>query len=252
MSMSSWLLSLGALLLVAASLALPVRSVRPRPSQRRVTWLKGLAALRVILGTTLALVACSAARDAAAHTPDAVRWALTLAAGAAVLVLIINAAAGLWLLSPFVGADLGLQVMAARTRGTIRGYGWARLEVMTPAGWMAHVPYASVLLRPLVVCSDEGPRMAEVTLRRERWGDDGLRYLRQLAVLCPFRDASLPISVTQRGRAATVRLGLAQRATLERVQRHFELALARQGASAAYSRGGSSLDRFPSSERLNT
>jgi hypothetical protein len=231
MAMMTWWLGIGAALLALSSLALPARSSQPKPSQRRIAWIKGLAALRALVSTMLASIAFAAVHDAVAGASDAVRWTMTLAAGACLLAVILNAFAGLWLLSPFVGADLGLEVIASSMRGTIRGYGWARLEVTTPAGWTAHLPYASLALRPFVVCRHDGPRVAEVTLRREHWHPSELQYLQQLAVLSPYRDPSVPVTVLRRGRVATVRFGLAQRATRESAQRHLERGLSSSESS---------------------
>lgn len=223
----TWTFACAALLLVASRLALPARSVQPRPSQRRVGWIKGLAALRSIVSMILASLAFSTVLDAAASASEAVRWTITLAAGGCLLAVILNAVAGLWLLSPFVGADLGLEVIASGVRGTIRGYGWARLEVTSRAGWAAHVLYASVAVRPFIICRHNESRVVELTLRRDRWQDDELQYLRQVAVLSPYRDPSIPVSVSRLERVATVRLGLAQGATQERMQRRLERALSR-------------------------
>jgi hypothetical protein len=222
-----WALCIGALLSAASSLVFPARSVRPRRAARWLGWVKGLAALRSIVSTIVASLAFSTAVETAASAPDAVRWTMTLAAGGCLLAIILNALAGLWLLSPFVGADLGLEVTASGLRGTISGYGWARLEVTTHAGQTAHVPYAWVAARPFIVRREDGPRVVQLTLRRERWDDDELQHLREVAVLSPYRDPSVPVSVSRRERVATVRLALAQGATREGVQRHLERARAR-------------------------
>ncbi|HTV24704.1 MAG TPA: hypothetical protein VMG12_38695 [Polyangiaceae bacterium] len=226
--MLPWLLGVGLALLVVSSLAVPARAHPPRPSQRRIAWLKAIAALRAVLVATLALVTFAAVHAAVAALSDAARWIITLAVGAGVLAVVLNAAAALWLLSRFVGADLGLEVIAANQRGILSGYGWACLEVTTDAGWTSHLPYAAVAMRPFSVCRHDGPRLVELTLRRPRWREDDLQYLRQVAVLSPFRDPSLPVSVSHRARVATVRLGLAQRATHDAALRHLERALARR------------------------
>lgn len=228
----TWALCIGALLIVASNFVFPARSVQPRWSARRCGWVKGLAALRSMVSTIVAALAFSTVIDTAASAPDAVRWTMTLAAGGCLLAIILNALAGLWLLSPFVGADLGLEVTASGLRGTICGYGWARLEVATRAGRTAHVPYALIAVRPFIVRREDGPRVVQLTLRRESWDDDELQHLRQVAVLSPYRDPSFPVSVSRRERVATVRLGLAQGATQETVQRHLERARARLRESA--------------------
>lgn len=223
----TWALCVGGLLVAASSLALPARSVQPRPSQRRIGWTKGLAALRAIASTVLASLAFSTLVDMAAGASDAVRWTVTLAAGVCLLAFVLNALACLWLLSPLVGADLGLEVTTSGLHGTICAYGWARLEVTTHAGWAAHLPYALIAVRPFIVRRQDGPRVVQLTLRRAHWADDELQDLRQATILSPYRDPSFPVSVRRRERVATVRLGLARGATQERMQRHLERACAR-------------------------
>lgn len=224
----TWASCIGALLLLASLLALPARFAQPRPSQRRIAWLKGVVALRSVVGTTLAALAFSTVVDIAARASDPVRWTITLVAGGFLLAITLNTLACLWLLSPIVGADLGLAVTAAGQRGTICGYGWARLRLTTHAGWVAHLPYAAIAVRPFIVRGRDGPRVVELTLRREHWDDDELQYLRQVAVLSPYRDPSVPVRVSRRDRVATVRLGLAPGVTRERMQHHLERARTRQ------------------------
>ena len=232
MATMTWATCIGALVFAVSSLALPARSVEPRPSKRRIGWIKGLAALRAIVSMMVASFAFSAVVETAARASDAVVWTTTLAAGGCLLAFTLNTLACLWLLSPFVGADLGLEITASGLSGTIRGYGWACLEVTTHAGWAAHLPYASIAIRPFVVRRQDGPRVVRLTLHREHWDDDELQYLRQVAVLSPYRDPSLPVSAWRREGVVTVRLGLAQGVTQERMQRHLEQAHAhlRNGA----------------------
>jgi hypothetical protein len=220
-----WVFGAGILLLAAATLAIPARSVQVRPSKRRIQWIKGLAALRAVVSSVLAFLAAWAVLDTSAGA--SMRWTLTFAAACGVLMVVFNALVAVWLLSPFVGADPGLDVVASGLRGTIRGYGWSRLEVTTHAGWTAHLPYATIVLRPLIICRHDGPQPIELRFRNERWGDAELQFLHQAAVLSPYRDPSVPVSVSRRARVATVRLGLAQRATQQRMRIHLEGALAR-------------------------
>jgi hypothetical protein len=228
-----WAFGVGAVLVVASSIALRT-SVQPTPSRRRIAWIKRLVALRSIASTVLGLLVFSAVLEAVASASDAVRWMLTFAAGGGLLAVVLNTLAALWLLSPFLGADLGLDVVASGLRGTIHGYGWARLELTTHAGWTALLPYASIAVRPFSVCRQDGPRMVELTLRRDQWHEHELQWLRQVAVFSPYRDPSISVSVSCRARVATVRLGLAQRATQERMQQYLERAVVhlRQPAEA--------------------
>lgn len=222
-----WVFDAGILILAAASLAIPARTVHPRPNRRRIRRVKALAALRALVSSILAVLASWAILDATARAADAVRWTLTLAAACHVLTVVFNGLVALWLLSPFVGADPGLEVVSLRLRGTIRGYGWSRLEVTTHAGWTAHLPYSSIVLRPFIIRRHDGPRPVILTFQSESWGDSELQYLHQVAVLSPYRDPSVPVSVSRRADVATVRLGLAQRATRQRMRHHLEGALAR-------------------------
>lgn len=236
MSPILWAFDAGIILLAAVSLAIPARSLQARPSKRRIRWIQGLAALRAIVSSVLAFLAAWAVLDTVAGAAVAVRWAVTLAAGCCLLAIVLNGLVALWLLSPFVGANPGLEVVASGLRGTIRGYGWSRLEVTTHAGWTAHLPYSTIALRPFIICRHDGPRPVELTFRGERWGDDELRFLHQVAVLSPYRDPSVPVSVSHRARVATVRLGLAQRATQQRMRFQLERALARFRDIAALAR----------------
>lgn len=225
MQLLHWVIAGGVLLLFMRRAAMPAYD--PSQGPRHGSWLKVLAALRTILGAALALLAFRALLDATAGTADAMRWTATIAAGGAMLVIVLNALAGVWLLSPFVGADIGAEIDAAGSLGTIRGYGWSSIRVTTHTGWTAHLLFLSVALRPLIVHRQEGPQLVELKLPRDRWSDDELRYAHQLAVLSPYRDPSLPVRVSRRARNATVRFGLARRASRERAQRHLELSLAR-------------------------
>lgn len=221
----TWAIGVGAVLVVASSIAL--RTSVQQKSKRWIAWLKGLVALRSIASTLLGFCVFSAVLDAIASASDAVQWTVTLAAGGGLLAVVLNTLAGLWLLSHLVGADLGVEVVVSGLRGTIRSYGWARLELTTHAGWTAHLSYVSIAVRPFSVRRQDGPRMVELTLRRDHWDEKALQWLRQVAVLSPYRDPSISVSVSCRARAATLRLGLAQHVTQERMQHYLERALVR-------------------------
>jgi hypothetical protein len=227
MHLLPWAIGIGALLLLGLSPGVPARASEQRPSQRRSAWIKALGALRIVLGAALAMLAFRAVLDAAASAPVAVRWTASMAAGGALLLIVLNALVGLWLLSPFIGAGPGAEISAAGARGTLRGYGWFCLQLTTRAGWTAHLLYLSIAFRPLVLRRPDGPQLFELELRRDQWSDEELRHAQQLAVLSPYRDPSWPVSISRGMRVATLRFGLARRASRERAQRHLERALAR-------------------------
>jgi hypothetical protein len=225
-----------------ASRVAPQRPIHSAPSPRRVAWLKRLAALRLLLCVVLAFALVLQLVDGLGHLPPSVRWPLWLLTGFGIVACLVNAIAGLWLLSPFTGADPGCEVRAAGLRGTIRGYGWFRLAVSTPAGWLAHVPYWSLLYRPLIVRREDGARTVVLIFRRELWSSDEVSHLRQAAILCPYRDPSCPVRISRRASSVAVRIGLAAGASEERVRGLLEHALARHSeAEVAPEPAGSAL-----------
>jgi hypothetical protein len=164
--------------------------------------------------------------ERAAALPPPARWAAWLAAFAAVLFCFVNTVAGLWILSPFVGADLGMEVVAAGRRGRVSAYGLTRLDLLTPAGWSAHLPYWLVALRPLRSSPRGGPCWVELRLRQDHWSDEELRLLRQAAIFSPYRDITSTVTVTRQSQTVTIRLGLTARSPESRVRRQLDQALA--------------------------
>jgi hypothetical protein len=195
------------------------------PSARRVAGAKLLAVLRLIGCAALAFGLASLVADAASQLAPPLRWPIWLLAGSGSIAVLINWIAGLWLLSPWIGADPGREIQVSHLRGTIHGYGWFRLAIYTSAGWLAHIPYASFLFRPVLMRREDGARAVVLTFRREHWTPDQTRYLRQAAILCPYRDPSYPVTVSLRARTLEVRLGLALGASEERVRALLEHAI---------------------------
>jgi hypothetical protein len=188
--------------------------------------MKAVAAVRIVASATLAVLLLLPLLERADSLPPAARWAAWLAASAALLFCSVNATAGLWILSPFVGLDLGMEVVAAGRRGRISGYGLTRLEVSTHAGWSAHLPYWLVALRPLRTSPRGGPCWVELRLRQDHWSDTELRLIRQAAIFSPYRDITSAVTVRQQSQVVTIRLGLTARSAGVRVQRQLEQALA--------------------------
>jgi hypothetical protein len=188
MPTSSALFGMAIGLLFVAGIAMPARS-RPAPSGRwRVFWVKTLAGLRLVSSVLLVLLLVLPVIDRTVALPVPIRWSIWTLAGLCLFAVTVNAVAGLWVLSPFVGGEPGLEVVAAGRRGTIRSYGWFRLELETPSVWSAQLPYWSIACRPLVVRRSDRRRVVAIILRRERWSPDELRSVRQAAVLCPYSD----------------------------------------------------------------
>jgi hypothetical protein len=213
--------------------ALAVRgsqTTAPEQGRRRRAISKVAAAVRITAGAALLMLLLLPLLERAGALPAPARWAAWIAASAAVLLSLINAAAGLWILSPWVGVDLGMDVIAAGRRGTITGYGVTRLDISTQAGWSAHLPYWLVALRPLRTSPRTGPCWVELRLRHDHWSDGELRLLRQAAIFSPYRDLTASVSVTRRSQLVTIRLGLTARSPESRVQRQLEQALAEHRA----------------------
>jgi hypothetical protein len=217
-------------ILVSAMRATPHRWTEATPSSGRVAWMKRLAAWRLVLCVLLPLALVPELVDRAVHLAPPVHWSLWVLTGSGLFACLVNGIAGLWLLSPFTGADPGCEVPAGGLRGRIRGYGWFRLAVSTPAGWLAHVPYWSFLYRPLLVRREDGARMVVLTFRRERWSRDEFANLRQAAILCPYRDPLYPVKISRRLHSVEIRIGLAPGASEERVRGLLEHAVARRSA----------------------
>lgn len=206
------------------------QSTAPEQGRRRRAISKVVAAARIAASAALLMLLLVPLLERATGLPPPARWAAWLAASAAVLLCLINAAAGLWILSPFVGVDLGMNVVAAGRRGIITGYGVTRLEVSPREGWSAHLPYWLVALRPLRTSPRTGPCWVELKLRHDHWSDSELRLLRQAAIFSPYRDITSSVSVTRRSQLVTVRIGLTARSPESRVQRQLERALAEHRA----------------------
>jgi hypothetical protein len=226
----SWPVIVVAACFVLAHLALRSQSATSHRGQRRRAMIKAVAAIRIISSAALLLLLLLPLLERAAALPPPARWAAWLAASAALLFCFVNVTAGLWILSPFAEADLGMEVVAAGRRGRISAYGLTRLDVSTHMGWLAHLPYWLVALRPLRTAPRGGPCWVELRLRQDHWSDDELRLLRQAAIFSPYRDITSTVTVTRRSQIVTIRVGLTARSPEFRVQRQLEQALAEHRA----------------------
>jgi hypothetical protein len=211
---------------VLAQLALRSRSSLLAQGHRRRSMIKAVAAVRIISSAALVALLLFPLLERAAALPLPARWVTWLVAFVALLFCFVNAAAGIWILSPFVGADLGMEVVAAGRRGRISAYGLTRLELSTHAGWSAHLPYWLVALRPLRTSPRGGPCWVELRLRQDHWSDKELSLLRQAAIFSPYRDITSKVTVTCKSHLVTIRLGLTAGSLESPVQRQLEQALA--------------------------
>lgn len=211
---------------VLAHLALRSQSPHDNPGKSRHAVIKATAAVRIIASAALGMMLLVLLLERAEALSPPARWAAWLAAAAVLAFVCVNATAGLWILSPFVGVELGMKIVAAGRRGRIGAFGVTRLEVWTPGGWSAHLPYWLVALRPLRTSPRGGPCWVELRLRQEHWSDDELRLLRQAAIFSPYRDITSAVTLTRQSQIVTVRLGLTARSPEARVRRQLEQAIA--------------------------
>ncbi len=222
----SWPIAAVLACFVLAHLALHSRSAPAALGQRRRTVVKAISAVRIVASAALVMLLLSSSLELAATLPPPARWAAWLAAAVALVLCLVNITAGLWVLSPFVGVELGMDVVAAGRRGRISAFGVTRLEVSTHLGWSAHLPYWLVALRPLRTSPRGGPCWVELRLRQEHWSDNELRLLRQAAIFSPYRDITSTVTLTRQSQVVTVRFGLTARGPEARVQRQLEQTIA--------------------------
>jgi uncharacterized membrane protein YhdT len=194
---------------------------RKRPARARV-----LAAVRLSLLLLAGWLVLSQLVASSRGLSPVVQWSSWIAGALFALPLVVNSLAGLWLVSPLVGAGLGDTVVACGQPGRIAGYGLARLELETETGWTAHLLYLAVAFRPLLVSPQGGAPITELTFTKVSWTHEELSCLREAAILAPFRDLSLPVTVSQQENVVRVRLALVRPQAQEPMRRLLESALA--------------------------
>lgn len=200
-----------------------------RPGAARVNqpWsIKGAAAVQLVCAFALAMSALPRVLGSTLSLPEPMRVAVGGLTLCGVILVGANTVCGLWLLSPLARIDPGMQVNVAGRRGVVAGYGWMRLQLATRAGWSVYVPYVSIALRPLGARRRIGGQVVELSLRRDHWSDEELRFLRQAIVLSPYRDLSLPAELSQRGSVVRVRLGVIEGGAEARLTRQLQRAIA--------------------------
>lgn len=188
-----------------------------------------LAAARLALAALAVLAAAGVLVTRSEALPPPARW---LAWGAACLFVLLwcaNSLAGLWLLSPFVHLQPGDAVVAGGQPGRVAGYGLVRLHLLTRQGWRADVPYAAVLLRPLLSKPAAEGLYLDLALRRDDWSAAEIEAVRQAAILTPYRHLSAPVQVERRGRVLRVRLRVARAGVEEDLRQLLAAAAASEG-----------------------
>lgn len=121
-----------------------------------------------------------------------------------------NSVAGLWLVSPFVSAGPGDDVVACGQPGRIAGYDIVGLELETDTGWTARLAYLTAALRPFLISPQKRARTTGFTLRKPNWTPDEVSFIRQAAILAPFRDLSSPVTISQSEGVVTIHLALSR------------------------------------------
>jgi hypothetical protein len=212
------------------SCGVAVVALRPYARQRPLEGndpklIKAAAGLRLMLGVAMqALLFVLLARRMGALPEPAHSMAWAVAIGCAV-VWLGNCAVGLWLASPLSTVSPGRALIASGRRGTLVGYGVARLELRTRGGWTAHVPYLNVAARVLLVGESERPHRETLVFERPAWSDAEVQLLHQLVVLAPYRQIDADFDISRRAGRVIVRLSLVKSCTGTRMQEYVERAL---------------------------
>ncbi|MEY4546319.1 MAG: hypothetical protein RL685_2514 [Pseudomonadota bacterium] len=224
--MSLWSLAIAATLALTSVLALRPLGARWARSPHGGGGARAIAALRLCL-MTLVVLGVLAALGAWSHSaPRPLQWALWAVTLLGALAWLTNAIAGLWLLSPRIDAAPGTTIVACGQRGRIVGYGVTSLELATDQGMIAHLPYLAISRRPLLIDEQRRARSVELTFAVPGWTQGHLDFLRQAAVLAPFRDVASPVTLSRSGDQLSVRVSLAHHAAEEEMRKLLERRLA--------------------------
>ena len=222
---TSWSSTLLIILALAGSLALRPLATRWARGTKRLTGARVVAAARlglVVVALTLAQALLVTSSSGLSWPARSVLWG---ASALCALPWFSNAVAGLWLLSPFSNAGPGDFVVACGQPGRIVGYGITRLELEAEAGWTAHLPYVAVVCRPLLVSNQVRARVSEFTLKRSDWTDDKVQFLRQAAILAPYRALESKVHISHRANLVSVQLVLTRPGSEKQMQHFLEAAL---------------------------
>ncbi|MEO8178770.1 MAG: hypothetical protein ABI895_08055 [Deltaproteobacteria bacterium] len=218
MSSTFWSFCIAMVLAVTAGLALHPAAARWSRRVRTSERGKGVVVLRLCLVSLALLAALAELSVATSSIARPLHWGLWSIALLSALAWLLNTLAGLWLLSPFVSASPGDGVVACGQRGRIMDCGLLCLELETEPGWRAALPYIAVACRPLLVNKESQARGAEFVFERPDWTEDEIRFLRQVAVLAPYRDITTPVTCSRCADRVSLRLSLSHPAAEEQMR----------------------------------
>lgn len=220
-----WTRALAFSLAVGASWALRAPGVRWARDPKRVARARVVAAARLSLMLLGGWLVLSQLVGSSRGLSPLLQWSLWVAGALLALPWFANAVAGLWLVSPFVGAGPGDTVVACGQPGRIAGYGIARLELQTETGWTAYLFYLTVALRPFLVSPQSRASLMELAFKKVHWTPEEIAFLRETAVLAPFRDLSVPVTISRHDDVVRVQLALVRPEAQERMRQCLESAL---------------------------
>lgn len=230
--MTSWYLL--SAITTSLLLSLALRSLAHRLSRDAFAagWARLLAAARIAL--MLACMGFGLAFAMRLVTPlalpaQAFLWVL---GGILVLPWLANGIAGLWFLSRAHDGGLGDRVVACGHSGRIRDFGVTRLELESDGDDRVFLSYLSLARSPISVQKMGRSVGSTLVIERSEWSEDDLRFLRQTAVLAPYRDVTAPVSVEASGSRATVSMALVRSEAEAATKRLLLDALERRQAKA--------------------
>jgi hypothetical protein len=190
---------LAALAALGASLVLRSLSGRWALDPAAALRIRMVSAVRLLLTIAAVLLVLVQVMLAGGALPLPAQVFLWVVGGLLVFPWLGNAVAGLWFLSRLTDAELGDVIVACGHQGRLRGFGVSRLELLADGGRLVFLPYLSVVREPLSVARRNESVGSRLVLERPEWTEHSLRFLRQAAILAPYRDVTAPVSVSLSG-----------------------------------------------------
>jgi hypothetical protein len=224
---SSWLSWSAIIVAAVSSWALKPLAARWASEPKWALRVKLLSGARQLLLIFVMLAALVEVVLSSSGLAASARWVVGGAAALCVLPCFVNAMAGLWLLSSFVDVSPGDRLLTCGHSGRVLAYGLTRLELLTDANELVYVPYLAVTTRPIVTSRSGATSRTEVRLNRHDWTEDMIQFVRQAAILAPYRALTSPVHVSREEDVVTVQLSLARPGSERQMKRLLEAALAR-------------------------
>lgn len=197
---------------------MPASPARTRSSWLRLGLRSGALALALLYG------AAKAWHASAGLVPSA-RWWLWGAGAVLLLPLFVNSVAGLWFLLRLGPRGLDGSLTALGHTGRVRDVGLTRIALVEEGERVVLLPYLPLAWRPLALAPPATTSASCVLLERESWSEERRGFLRQAAILSPYRDEAYPVSVSISGRVAKVSISLVRPEALNLLERSLERAL---------------------------